>query len=212
MALVSDIITQTRYPLIDINANQWSDTELLNYLNECCDMIHQTLIDSESELIRTGTTTVTTASGIELYTLPTDLWTIHKVWVETEDPMDMCEESDRYQYLKQEEDSDTSARTTPTDYYIDGGEIGLLPFSDAIYTVNVIYYTTFTDLVSTDEMPYKGLFNSQIRQGVVMLGKNRNELGLNIEGVLMEMYQARALRLTRKRRKKNYQMKPRWRN
>lgn len=210
MAIVNTIITECRYALIDTEKTQFSDTELINYLNECCDIVHQTLVDMKSELVRTGTTTITTASGTERYTLPDDLWRTHKVWADGEDPMEECEEGDRYQYVKSEEDGDTSARTTPDSYYLEGDNIGLLPYSDSIYNINIIYYPAYSELVLTDTMLYKGFFNSQIRQGIILLAKNRNELGSPVEGVLMDIYQNRALALTRSRRKKVYQMSPRW--
>ena len=215
MATIADLITNCGYELIDTDQTQWTANELFTYFKKAHRLLHQVLIDSESELVRTGTGDITTVAGTEKYSLNdndmSDLWTIHKIWVDSEDPMEMCEEEERYTYLKSEEEGSTSARTTPTDYYLTLNDIAFLPFPDDIYNVNIIYYPEYVAPASTtDNTPYRGLFDSLLEESMIMYSKNRNELPMNIEGVLLDMFERQAMRLSRKRRIKRYQLSPRW--
>lgn len=216
MATISDLITNASYELIDIDHTQWSEVELFTYFKKCHRLLHQVLIDSESELVRTGTGDITTTAGQEKYVLNEedmgDLWTIHKVWVSEYDPMDFVEEDERYQYVKSEEEGQTSARTRPDSYYLTLNDIAFLPFPDIAYTINIIYYPQYTaPSAITENTPYRGLFDGLLEEGILMYAKNRNELPMNVEGVLLDMFERQAMRLSRKRRKKTYQMAPVWR-
>lgn len=216
MATVVDLITNCGYELIDTDHTQWSETELFTYFKKCHRLLHQVLIDSESELVRTGTGDINTVVGQEKYVLDEedmgDLWTVHKVWVSEYDPIDMVDEDERYQYVKSEEEGQTSARTRPDSYYLTLNDIAFLPFPDIVYTINIIYYPQYVaPSATTDSTPYRGIFDNLLEEGMLMYAKNRNELPMNVEGVLLDMFERQAMRLSRKRRKKVYQIEPVWR-
>ena len=135
--IVNELLNQASYSLIDTSHNQYPLEELLVYANENMSIAHQTLIEMSSDLVRTGSTIVTTSSGIERYTLPTDLWDIHTVQIATKEFMGLCEEADRKDYVVNGE----SSWGEPLEYYIENNDIGMLPFPDEIYSVSIKYYT-----------------------------------------------------------------------
>ena len=212
---ISDLITNCGFELIDQDHNQWSETELFTYFKKAHRLLHQVLIDSESELVRTGTGTIITVAGTEKYVLAdenmSDLWIVHKIWVSEYDPIDMVEEDSRYTYVKSEEEGEISARSRPDGYYLTLNDIGFLPFPDSAYTINIVYYPEYTSPSSIEEnTPYRGLFDNLLEECMIMYSKNRNELSMNIEGVMLDLFEQQAMRLSRKRRKKVYQISPRF--
>lgn len=210
----AQLITRCRYDLRDENAHQWTDPELLSYINDNLELIYEILIDCDSELIRTGSGTFDTVSGTETYDLSTegmgDFWSPYKIWCPTDGPreLELVNTDERYDY---QIDATTWNQGEPYHYYLEGDAIGLLPIPDAIYQINLKYYPNFVPLASTAaNLPFKNLFNLQIQQAVNMKAKHRDMMNTSIETALMALFQDRAAAIMRKRSKRNYQMKPRF--
>lgn len=212
----ADLIAQIDYDLRNSTSKtQYATAELFVYLNRCLELVYQVLLDSESELILTGTGTITLSAGTSVYSLTSnsmgDLWVPYRVWISEYDPMEEGEEEDRYPYLRLEDEGDTSSRTRPTSFYLEGDNIGFLPYSDDTYTANLKYYPNFVPLsASTENMPFKNLFNMQVAEGVKLFAKNRNNDALSVEASLMEVFQQRALQIMWRRTKQNYRAEPRF--
>ncbi|MCP4585325.1 hypothetical protein [Pseudoalteromonas sp.] len=212
----STIITQILYELRDPNGNNYNKdeayAELLGYINKCNEFVYEILIDEESELILTGSGTVTTVDGTQSYDLSSnsmgDLWFPDKVWITNYDPMTMCEKKDLDPAIQAEEYGDSS-RSIPDQYCLIGDYIWFKDVPDDAYTVNVRYFPNFTPLSAvTSYMPYKNLFNNEIIEGVCLYAKRRNELGFQAEAALKSLFMNKALKLMRKRRFNRVGFKP----
>lgn len=223
--LVSSLIDNVEYELRDTVNAQYTAVELLVYFNKCYEMIYEILTESNSELVATGSGSITTVAGTETYSLATnsmdDMWTPFKldnaastyaIYLTDSssniyDPIEMVEYQDRFAYVR----AGSGSRNRPTGFYLDNDNFGLLPIADAVYTVTVSkYIPNFIALASTASTPLRHLFNLEIEEGIKLIAKNRESQAINIESVLMELFQTRAMRIMRARRKKTLQLKPRW--
>lgn len=214
----SAIITSVLYELRDPNGTNYNRdgayAELLGYINRCLEEIYEILVDERSELIRTGSGTITTVDGTQSYDLSAnsmgDLWVPHRVWISEYEPMEMCEEEDLYDAINDEEIGDT-ARTRPEAYCLVGDYIWFKDVPDDAYTVNLRYFPNFTPLASTAaSMPHKNLFNNEVIEGVKVLAKHRNDRGVSIDATLKDIFRIRAMRVERRRRKKTVRIVPRF--
>jgi len=210
----AQLITRFRYDLRDENGHQWTDNELLSYINDSLELIYEILVDSDSELIRTGSGTFDTVSGTETYDMAAntmgDFWSPYKIWCPTDGPRELTlvNTDDRYDY---QIDATTWNQGEPYQYYLEGDTIGLLPIPDGIYQINLKYYPNFVPLsATTGNLPFKNLFNLQIQQAVNMKAKHRDMQNTGIETALMSLFQQRATAIMRRRSKRNYQTKPRF--
>ena len=231
--LASAIISNVAYELRDKAAQQYTYStdhdELFVYLNKCLELIYSILADENSELVTTGSGTITTVAGTETYALASnsmgDFWLPSKItggryhgdyeiyMTDAESnifpPIDLIPYGDRYSYLQ----AGSSARSRPVTFYLNGANIGFLPVPDAVYTVTVArYIPNFVPLEdATKAMPHKNLFNQQVEEGVKMIAKNRNSGGSGYESVMMDLFQQRALEIARGRAKVDFSIKPRFR-
>jgi hypothetical protein len=210
----AQLITRIRYDLRDANAHQWSDSELLSYINDTLELIYEILVDCDSELIRTGSGTFDTVSGTEAYDLASntmgDFWSPYRIWCPTAGPKELTQVNtdERYEY---QIDATTWNQGEPWFYYLEGDNIGILPIPDGIYQINLKYYPNFVPLATTAaNMPLRNLFNLQVMEAVKMKAKNRDMVNTGIETALMSLFQERAAAIMRKRGKREYQMMPRF--
>jgi len=206
------MIEDVRFELRDIYDKQYPDDELLQYLNNCCEMVYNLLVDAGSELIRTGNGTIFTETGIYEYPFTEhdmgDLWVPCRVWIAGETVLEMCEEKEQLEY---EWGDGSMMEGLPEKYFIEGGSLFLLPAPNAVLDVSVKYYPNFTELPDLNAVvPFRGLFNLQLREGLKIFAKNRESLSLGIEASLMQIFQDRALAIANRRRKKDFQMIPRF--
>ena len=220
---IADFTTNTRYELRDSGAKQWVAAEFTVYLNKCFESIWYKLVEQESELLTIATGTITTVAGTETYSLASntmgDFWAPRSVdfddppdekryWIRisTYDPMVMCNESYRLPYAMAEEDSETTMRERPTFFYIQGDNIGLLPIPDAAYTVTLAYFANYVP--PTTNMPWRNLFNQQIKQAILMTAKNRQHYASPIDAVTEAMFASRAEAIHAARRQQALQLTP----
>lgn len=212
--LVSDLLTEVTYELRDTGSTNYSSTELLAYLNRCYDDVYLILVDQESELVRTGTGTITTVDGTQSYALSSnsmgDLLVPHRVWVTNYEPMLLCEEEELYDAINAEEAGDTS-RTLPDAYCVVGDYLWFKDVPDDAYTVNVRYFPNFVPVASTDNMPLKNLFNNEFKEGIKVLAKHRNQIGVDVDAVLKDIFLSRAMKIVFTRRKRKVSFSPRFR-
>lgn len=207
MATIRDTLDRVNYELRNVYEKQWKEVELLSYYNKTIDLIHQILVDDKSDLNRTGSGTITTVAGTMEYSTITDLLLPYYVRIAANSQtLEMVNEEEVIDY---EETDGTYQEGQPTKYYLKGSSIGFLPEPDDAYSVKVVYYPTFTPATSVDaSMPWLGLFNMQIEEGIKLIAKNREGMGGLMEPSLMEMFQDRAIAIHRSRRPHTYQMQP----
>lgn len=209
----ADLITKARYELRDTNTRVFEDAELLRYLNKSCDVIYSLLIDLESDMVLTGSENFNTVAGTETYDKAAqgfdDIWTMNQIWVDTYPPMEQVEESERYDYVNQEEAGNTGGRSIPEKYYFAGDNVGLLPIPDDVYTIRLTYYPNFVPLASTSAtVPFKNLFNLELVESLLIFAKNRNQRNFNLNEALLNIFSDRAKRIVKKRRVRNVSIRP----
>ena len=207
-----ELKTRVNLELRNTHQHQFVEAEILAYINKWLEFTHQFLIESASDLVRTGTGTITTEEGVELYSMTDnsmgDLLTPHKVWVSGSTPMEMVPESDRDEYVMSNE-TDASGYSEPTTFYIEGEYVGFLPFPDDAYTVKVKYYPEFVPLAAiTATIPYRNLFNLQLEEGAKILAKNRENYGTSVDTALMELFKDRAKAIVDMRQKQKVCISP----
>lgn len=207
----ANIITKVLYELRDPSGTNYNKdgayAELLGYINRCLEWLYEILVGVESELVRTGSGTITTVAGTQSYALSSnsmgDLWFPHRVWISTYQPMDQCEEADIYDAISANEGGQTS-RAQPDEYCIIGDYLWFKDVPDAAYTVNVRYFPNFVPLsATTSAMPYKNLFNNEVIEGVKILAKNRNEMSVSIDASLKDIFYQKAMKIVHKRDKRD---------
>jgi hypothetical protein len=224
----STIITQILYELRDPHGTDYNHdgayAELLGYINRCNELVYEILVDDNSELIQTGSGTLSTVAGTQSYALSSnsmgDFWLpkrigyrggkpVYAVWISEYDPMYMCEQNDIYDAIIANQGSTTS-RAQPDEFCIIGDYLWFKDVPDAVYTVNLKYYPNFVPLTATtDYMPYKNLFNNDIIEGVKIFAKQRNELGVNVDATLKDLFMDRAMKLQRMRNPSRSFIRPR---
>lgn len=225
----ANLITDILYELRDPDGTNYNAdgayAELLGYINKCNETIYEILVDENSELVRTGTGTITTVAGTQSYALASnsmgDFWLpavlgqrdgddVYGVWVSTYEPMKMCTQEDLWETINAEENSETGHRTIPERFCIIGGYIWFEQSPDDAYTVYLRYFPNFTPLsATTGTIPYNNLFNQEIIEGVKVLAKHRNDIDVQIDSILKDIFHDRAMRLTRKRKKTSASFSPR---
>lgn len=214
--LVSKAITSVRYELSDtVETYKYEDEELLEYFNKASEVLYEILIDKKSEIGLTGSGTITTVAGTQSYDLDDssmgDLWVPYHVWVDTKKPMKMCEIDDLRDAINLEEDSQTAHRTEPTEYCIWDDDLWFKEVPDDAYTVYLRYYPNYTLLTTSSSMPFRHIFNQAIIEGVKILAKSRNELDIQVEAILKELFEDAAQKVLRHRTHKPVSFKPKLR-
>jgi len=205
---VANITTRFNYELRNTQAVQWEAAETLNYINKWLSFIYMILVEHESDLvINTTPGSFVTVVGTPTYDLSTnsmgDLLVPIHVWLDGLAELEKAEESDSMAHVISKEQGNTSY-SQPSSYYIEGDNMGLLPFPDDIYTVKVKYIPDYTELtLTTESIPYKNLFNNVLVEGVKVIAKNREGYGTAVDAALMELFQDRAMSILRKRQKQN---------
>ena len=206
---VSEFITDISYSLRN-DSGEFINDELLTYLNRSYNFLYNILVKQKSEIVQTGSNSFSTIAGTQSYDLTssginiTDMWVPHRVWVSKYEPMNVCYEEDLYSAINLEEQGSTGSRTRPTDYCLIGNTIWFKQVPNDIYTINLKYFPTFSKLTSTaSEMPFLGMFNLALGQAVEMYAKYRNEININLDTQLTQLFNTETLWMLGKRSKKN---------
>ena len=207
----TDIRDRVNLELRNQHKVQFEDPEILAYINKWLEFTHQYLIESDSELVRTGMgqVTITKDKEGEAFSMSGagigDLLVPYRVWIPGNEPMDMVPEMEKQPYLIDKE-LGVDNTSVPVDFFIEGDNIAFLPFPDKDYIVKVKYYPDFEPLsVITETMPFRNLFNLQIEEGAKILAKNRENYGTSVDAALMEIFKERAKALAGMREKRQLQ-------
>lgn len=227
---VANHIVEIQFDLRDKLTNSRFETgELLAYLNRCYEMIYMILVDMNSELVASGTGTITLADGTGEYALSSnsmgDFWLPYRLNKQNRQGQDLyaiylTDSSsgvhDALPMVAYEDHMDdllsgTSGKAQPQGFYLFGGYIGFSPVPDAAYTCTVLkYFPNFTAL--STNMPLNNLFNQAMNFGVQMFANNRNDKGnLSIETQLMDYFTEQAMKIMGKRQRQISKFSPRWR-
>ena len=130
MSSLTELRTNTRnqYLKIDPNANVWNDTSLDYYINRGYTKVQQDFQYSMPEC--QTSTTITTTSGTQEYSKPSDFVKITGLFDNS---------SELSSITKQDATRAGTGSSKPSQYYIYGDKIGLYPTPDATYTLDLLY-------------------------------------------------------------------------
>jgi hypothetical protein len=192
MALVSAIITSVRYDINDPNSTAFADTELLDYLNRAGEHVHKLLIQQDSDLVKSKQT-ITLAEDDEDYSLESDYWTTSFAYVDGADT-----NLGRISMGELAVMPASSYQGEPKSYCIINDTFYVRPVPTSSEDGDSLYHWYFpkwTDLETTDNMPFNDLFNQAIRQFVAMTALNRDEYNVQVETGLLGMLEQEALKI-----------------
>jgi hypothetical protein len=102
--------------------------------------------------------------------------------------MEEVPDTELYDAINEEERGDIGHRTRPEEYCVIGDYLWFKDVPDDTYQVNVRYFPNFIPLTAGDNLPFRNLFNQEIAQGVLVCAKNRNELPVQIDVILKDIF------------------------
>ncbi len=198
--LASDLTASSRYDLRDVNKTQWTDPELLDYLNRNLRVLETALASIRSDWSKSHSD-VSVTSGLSYSALPSDFMTPRSLW----DGQDEVykETIDRIEEMQRRNESGV-----PTYYAVNKLELiyNKEPIESGSFRLE--YNSKNEALLFGSDMPYNDEFNDVLREGLIIMAKNRNERLATPSLGLMEMYsnagQARVI--SRNHVKKRYQV------
>jgi len=165
---VEEFLNQVRYQINDTDKAEYSDTELINYVNDALRFISNELIRLSSPILLKYTTLSLTDGAADL---PSD-------FVREEGVLDS-----QGNLLK------SYPAIKPADQY------GYKIIGDKIYSNNtsldLFYYALFPFVASLDdEIPVPAYMVNLLKEIVIFLALNRNEFSLNVEQELLKAFGA----------------------
>lgn len=205
MATAQNIIDSSLARQMDQGETQWTETELLAWLNNGVSYLHQVLINNRIDWATTSTATpVSTVADTELYDLEGDFWSMVEgdsakgegsVWLDKTTSYAFLTPCGQHESIKF-----TGADTgEPTQYYLTATQIGLLAVPDAVYVLKYRYYTTPTTLLIATAMPYGDLFNEALSSFMSSRALTRNGMMTSGEMAIYNELETQALTIARRR-------------
>lgn len=197
MGTLQTLVTDVKYKVRDPNGNQYSDPEILAAVNGIIEEITLKLQNIESNLVYSHGT-ITLADGTKEYTPSFSHMGFldDGVWIDDESvPLKFTHESNR-QSLGYEDDTDEGE---PVYFYFEeGGDVGFIPTSDDTYTVNVHYWKPMTTLttIATDDLPFEGIWNTYIKQKLIMDLLDRQGKDISKKAILTTREETQAMNRT----------------
>ena len=182
-AIVDDCVARRK----DTDKTNWSDAELLAYLNKAIDNIGMMLIYLESELAISAATVTLDGTNQE-YTMTdsnlTDFWAMSRegVYFSTvETPLTPKI------YGAKIRNKTSTTDVYPTAYYITGSKIGIIPIASATAvalgsgagaSLLCRYFKKPTVLTLASTMPYKNVFNEAASLFIDTLAMLRDDMNM----------------------------------
>jgi len=147
----------------DSNKTQWSDAQLLKFVNKAVDYVHKLLIRIKSEIaITDGTITLSATQEYTLSGTLDDFWGMSEVYFDgVSAPLTPVSYEDKIR------EAGSTTDTNPLSYYLTATKLGLVKTPSATAaaaypTLSCRYFKKNTALALGDNMPYKNIFNEPI--------------------------------------------------
>lgn len=198
MTTAAAIIANARYDLRDLPKVQYSDAELLAFLNRSAEIVHGLLTDMESDLVLEevdidldagGAVVDLAEEGIPL-AVPWRMSLVGK-------PVTLATNEDTKGFA-------IGAVGDPRYYWITKTRLKFWPAPSRMMTLRLEYFPRFAPLAAEDEMPFNGLFDTMITQSTIVFAENRNAQGNPVTAAVMDLARDRAMALVRKRAPRRY--------
>ena len=188
MATAANLITDGRYDLRDASSTLFTDAELLAYLNRALVQLDKALLSVNADWIRETDEDTDLYEDDDYVDLSSSVVSIRSVWIGSNQ---IIPKSVDYIDYKRKH---ISSQGQP-DYYAMKGETLIFEReADQKYSTLVIHYNKKSAvLATTDDMPFNDRFNEPLRQMMVLLAKNRQELSPVMDSELFNFFMDSAL-------------------
>lgn len=202
MALASTIITSARYDLRDTGSTEYSNAELLDYLNRAQVQLYSVLHSLHSDWVHASDTSTTLLEDGNSVSVPTDFSTVRSVWIDT----DMLSKKDvDFIYYKRKH---ITGAAKPVFYATEAQTFIFEHTADQDYDLTIYYNKDSTALESSGTMPFNSKFDQPLRQMIVLQAKSRNEYDIMGDAAIYDFLMDAALGnvISRNRQPKGYRL------
>lgn len=198
MTTAAAIIANSRYDLRDIPKVQYSDAELLVFLNRSAEIVHGLLTDMESDLVREEAD-ITLDAGGAVVDLDEAEIPLAVPWraILAGQPLKLATDEETRSFA-------SGSVGAPRYYWIAKTLLKFWPATPSLVTLRLEYFPRFVAMAADDEMPFQGLFDVTLTQSTVMFAENRNAQGNPVTAAVMDLARDRAMALVRKRAPRGY--------
>ena len=206
MALVSAIFTAVtgRTDQTISTSSEPTTAQCIQYLNEACEWLVGICAENNSSIGRSQGS-ITTVDGTASYDDLDPLYTVSDYgWIvktNSRDKIELTQEDSILDYSPA-----ATAEGEPTHYYVDGSNnIVFLPTPDAAYSVIIPYWPMPTDLsLTTNTVPFNGVFDGLLIEFITMRIQNRNEYDLDFEYKWLQFLMTQAKRVISMRKGRSF--------
>ena len=202
MALASTIITSARYDLRDTGSTEYSNAELLDYLNRAQVQLYSVLHSLHSDWVHASDTSTTLLEDGNSVSVPTDFSTVRSIWIDT----DMLSKKDvDFIYYKRKH---ITGAAKPVFYATEAQTFIFEHTADQDYDLTIYYNKDSTVLESSGTMPFNSKFDQPLRQMIVLQAKSRNEYDIMGDAAIYDFLMDAALGnvISRNRQPKGYRL------
>ena len=202
MALASAIITSARYDLRDTGSTEYTDAELLDYLNRGQVQLYSVLQALRSDWVHASDTSTTLLEDANSVAVPTDFAMVRSVWIDD----DMLTKKDvDFIYYRRKHISGTAQ---PVFFATEAQTFIFEHAADQDYDLTIYYNKDSTDLEASDSLPFNDKFNQPLRQIIVLQAKSRNEYDIIGDAAIYDFLMDAALGkvISRNRQPKGYRL------
>lgn len=202
MALASAIITSARYDLRDTGSTEYSNAELLDYLNRAQVQLYSVLHSLHSDWVHASDTSTTLLEDGNSVSVPTDFSTVRSIWIDT----DMLSKKDvDFIYYKRKH---ITGAAKPVFYATEAQTFIFEYTADQDYDLTIYYNKDSTALELAGTMPFNSKFDQPLRQMIVLQAKSRNEYDIMGDAAIYDFLMDAALGnvISRNRQPKGYRL------
>jgi hypothetical protein len=182
MTTPSTLITSARYDLRDTSEAEYSDAELLEYLNRAIFQLDYALSGLGSDLVMAEDTTTTLAEDDDSVAVPANTIVVTDVWIDTDQLTVLNPPASLYYERK------FSTEGQPLYWCQIGSNIEFERDADDDYDLTIYYDKATGTLASDGTLPYADQFNNALRQAIIIQAKHRNEQDSDMDGALMKFF------------------------
>ncbi len=182
MAIASEIITSARYDLRDTGSTEYTNAELLDYLNRAQVQLYSVLLGLHSDWVHATDTSITLEAAANSVSVPDDFATVRSIWID-DDQLKKIGLDEIYYKRKH-----ISGTAQPVYFATEAATFIFEYTADADYDLTVHYNKNSTALATIGTLPFNNEFNQPLRQAIVLQAKSRNEYDIMGDSALFDFF------------------------